>query len=369
MKVAIVHDWLINGGGAERHIYGVCRLFPKAPIYTSVYYPESSLAGFKELDVRPTFINKTPFFRRHHQWAVGLRYLAWRRLNLSQYDLIISSSGSEAKAVRTSPGQLHVNICYSPTHYYWSHYEQYLSEPGFGWLDSLVRIGLRIGIKPLRKLDLWASRQPDLMVANSTSVAERIERYYQRQSEVIFPPVKYPKESHRSSPRSGYVIVGRHVEYKNFTLAIEACNKLKRQLVVIGEGPQTAKLKSIAGPTIKFTGLVSEEEKFRYLASARGFIFPNEDDFGIAPVEAMAMGTPVIALAAGGALDTVIDGSTGIFFKDPTSASLQKALKQFEEHSFSAEKCRTRAEKFSETVFKKTFKQYLDNAWREFNGR
>lgn len=370
MKVAIVHDWLVNSGGAERHIYEVCKLFPKAPIYTSVYYPEATLSGFKEFDVRPSFISKLPFFRHRHQWALGFRYLAWRRLKLDDYDLIISSSGSEAKAVKTRKGQqLHINICYSPTHYYWSHYEQYLAEPGFSWLNPVVRAGLRLAIKPLRRLDVWAAQQPDLMVANSNTVAARIKRYYHRPSTVIFPPVKTPKTLPEPNTRQGYVIVGRHVKYKNFALAIQACNQLKSRLVVVGEGPETEKLKAMAGPTVEFKGLVSEEDKFKYLAGAEAFIFPNEDDFGLAPVEAMAVGTPVIALAAGGALDTVEDGKTGLLFSSPDIVSLVAAMKAFGCQSFSEKDCRLQASKFDDVVFRRVFKNYVDQAWRDFDGR
>ena len=369
MKVAIVHDWLINGGGAERHILEVCKIFPEAPIYTSVYLPDKTLPEFKKLDVRQSLVARLPFFGRHHQWAAGLRYLVWRRLNLTDYDVVISSSGSEAKAVKTAPNQLHINICYSPTHYYWSHYHQYLTEPGFGWLNPLARLCLKLFIKPLRQLDLWAARQPDLMIANSNAVADRIKRYYHRPSEVIFPPVSTPKRMPSPAKRSGYIIVGRQVEYKNFALAIVACNQLKRRLVVVGDGPQHQQLRSMAGSTIKFTGLVSEADKFRYLAVAKGFIFPNEDDFGIAPVEAMAAGTPVIALAAGGALDTVVNGKTGVFFDHATAKELKQAIRYFEAQTFSAETCQQQADKFNPSIFKQEFKSCLDKAWREFNER
>ena len=369
MRVAIVHDWLVNGGGAERHILEVCKLFPKAPLYTSVYFPERTLPDFKKVDIRQSFIAKLPFLSKRHQWAAGLRYLAWRRLDLSEYDVIISSSGSEAKAVKTNHDQLHINICYSPTHYYWSHYHQYLIEPGFGWLNPFVRLVLRVLIKPLRRLDLWAAQQPDLMVANSRAVAARIRQYYNRSSEVIFPPVKVSKQKLPQTRRSGYVIVGRHVEYKNFTLAIGACNQLKRRLLVIGDGPQTNHLKAMAGPTIEFTGLVSEADKFKYLASAKGFIFPNEDDFGIAPVEAMAVGTPVIALAAGGALDTVIDGRTGLLFDQATVTSLKQAIINFEKHEFSTQACQQQARKFNPLIFRQKFEHYVNKAWRGFNER
>ena len=359
LKIAIVHDWLVNSGGAEREALEVCRAFPGAPIYTSVWNKEGSLPGYKDIDVRTSFIERIPVLRSKHQLAFLLRAWHWRRLDLSEYDVIISSSGSEAKGLRTKGDQVHINICYSPTHYYWSHFDEYLESPGLGLLDPLARVGLRLLIKPLRAMDLWAARKPDHMIAISNAIKARIKKYYGRNSDVIFPPVDTTPAKTSRGGRQGYVITGRHVPYKRFDLAVAACTKLDRKLVVIGDGPETDNLKQQAGPGVEFVGYVSEQKKKQLLADAECFIFPNEDDFGIVPVEALAAGTPVIAYAAGGALDTVVPGVTGEHFEDQTVDGLVLAIKRFEKKKYTPADCKAQAAKFSAAKFRKEMQAYV----------
>ena len=384
LKVAIVHDWLINSGGAERQLAAVAELFPQSPIYTSVWRRSGSLAFFRDRDVRVGWPGRLPLIGRFHRLAVLARYLYWRRLRLDDYDLIISSSGSEAKCIKTRPDQLHVNICYTPPHYYWSHYRQHLRSPGLGLANWPARIVLFSFIKPLRALDRWAARQPDQMVAISNIVSDRIKRYYGRESTVIFPPVELPPVSkNKAIKRRGYIVLGRHVPYKNLDLAVLACQQTLRNLTVVGRGPDSRRLKRLAkaggglltwrlrrkvGQTINFAGHVSETEKQRLLVGARACIFPGVDDFGMVMVEALAAGTPVVALAEGGALD-VIDSSCGIFFRRPTVESLIGGLDRFEAAEFDPKDCRRRATKFSKRVFQTRFKRHIEKAWKEFDVR
>lgn len=377
LKVALVHDWLINGGGAERQLATIAELFPDSPIYTSAWRPEESLPVFKRRDIRVGWPGRLPLLGRYHRLGVFFRYLYWSRLKLDGYDLVISSSGSEAKGIRTGPDQLHINICYSPPHYYWSHYRQYLRSPGLGLASWPARLVLLLLIRPLRALDRRAAARPDRMVAISNIVAERIKRYYGRDSTVIFPPVELPPPGRpKAGPRRGYVALGRHVAYKNLDLAVLACQQTFRNLTVIGQGPDSRRLKRLArartglirrpGQTINFTGQISEADKRRRLAAARACLFPGIDDFGMVVVEALAAGTPVIALEAGGAVD-IVRPDCGLFFRRPTVESLIGALDRFEKIEFDPPAARRRARSFSAAVFKTKFQRYLTKSWQEFN--
>ena len=367
LKIALVHDWLLGRAGAERHFLAVCQLYPGATVYTSAYCPGKTLPQFADFNIKAGWVGRLPYFGRHHRTALFWRWLYYLRLDLTDYNLIISSSGSEAKAVASKGHQLHINICYSPTHYYFSHYRRYRANPGLGSLNFLAKIMLPVLVKPMRALDRWAARRPDLMVAISQVVADRIKHYYNRTSQVIYPPaIKTPAVLAKNRPRSGYLVIGRQVAYKNFDLAIEACNRLNRPLTVVGSGPESARLRRLAGDSIKFTGFVSELDKANLLKTARGLIFPGVDDFGIVMVEALAAGTPVIALAAGGALEVVEAGRTGIFFAKPTVTDLVAALLEFEQQKLSPRDCQLRARQFSQAKFKNDFQDFVEKSWHQF---
>lgn len=332
-KIAIVHDWLTNMGGAEPLVLEVHKLFPDAPIYTSVYDAEK-MQAFKDIDVRTTSLQtKLPEKLRykHVLWPT-FRAKAFRELDLSEFDIIISSSSAEAKAVRkTRPGQIHIAYIHTPIRYYWSHYEEFRKEFNFGALTPLIRPFIPYFVKKMRKLDLESVKDIDVFIANSTVTQQRIKEYYGKPSTIIYPPVEVAKfVPPPKGERSGYVVWGRHVPYKRFDLAIEAANQLGAQLTIASTGPDTERLKSIAGPTVKFVGRVSDEELVKLAQSSKAFLFPNEEDFGISAVEALAAGTPVIAYKKGGALDIVQDGETGVFFEEQTVASLVDAMRRFE---------------------------------------
>jgi glycosyltransferase involved in cell wall biosynthesis len=352
-KIAIVHDWLTNMGGAEPLVLELHKLFPKAPIYTSVYN-EEKLPAFQKLDVRTTPLQKLPKFLRykHTLWPV-LRPGAFKKLDLSEYDIIISSSSAEAKAVRkTRADQVHIAYIHTPIRYYWSHYEEFKSEFKFGILTPFIRPVIPFFVKKMRKKDLASVKDIDVLIANSSITQARIKKYYGRASTVVHPPVDVEKFTPKpGTQRSGYVAWGRHVPYKRFDLAIEACNKLGADLTIIGSGPDTARLKKLAGPTIHFPGRISDRELVKTVQSAKAVLFPNEEDFGIVAAEALAAGTPVVAYAKGGALDIVQDGETGVLFEEQTIAELINAIHRLDTMKFLPSTLHRKAKRFDKSLF------------------
>jgi glycosyltransferase involved in cell wall biosynthesis len=358
-KVAIVCDWLTGIGGAERVVLELHRMFPEAPIYTSQYDP-AKIDWFKDADVRTTWLQNLP--KGLKKFLPVLRARAFEKLDLSDYDLVISSSGAEAKAVKIGPKTVHVCYCHAPTHYYWSRYEDYMQHPGFGVFNPLARFGLRLLVKPLRKWDYRAAQQPTHMLANSTHTAAMIQKYYDREATVVFPPVDIERfEDLPAVERNGFVVAGRQTPYKRIDLAVAACTQLDLPLTVIGNGPEHQKLRKLAGPSVTFVTDASDQDVAGYFAGAEAFIFPNLDDFGITPVEAMAAGTPVIAYRGGGALDYVRPGKSGTFFDDPTVPSLVNALSSFNPSKYSSDDIKSVAREFSRENFVKTLQTVLDD--------
>ena len=342
-------------GGAERVVLAMHEAFPDAPIYTSVYEP-AKLPLFDGLDVRTTKLQNWPKpLRRLHKFFPMFRVRAFRDLDLSEFDIILSSSSAEAKQVRkTRDDQVHICYCHTPIRYYWSHYAEYKRDPGFGRLNWLVRLAMPFIVPPLKRADYQAAQDVDVFVANSTEVQKRIREYYGKSSVVIHPPVdaeRFTKLSKPLAKRSGYVALGRQVPYKRIDLAVAACTSLKLPLTVIGSGSEHDRLVAMAGPTVEFVTDATDEAVAAYLASARGFIFPTEEDFGIVQVEALAAGTPVIAYASGGSEDIVKDGEGGITFDAQDSISLQSALMRAEKSSFDPAKLQRIAKRFHRSLF------------------
>ncbi|MDO8335902.1 MAG: glycosyltransferase [Candidatus Saccharibacteria bacterium] len=364
LKVAIVHDWLTSMGGAEPVVLELSKLYPDAPIYTSVY-DAKKLPEFVDKDVRTTYLQKIlPSFVRykHVLWPV-LRSFTFRKLDLSEYDLIISSSSAEAKSVRKNPNALHICYCHTPIRYYWSHYDEFKREFNFGFLTPIIRPFIPVFVCWMRKKDLKSIKDIDFFIANSEVTKKRIKKYYGRDAVVVHPPVDTKRFIGKNNPnRNGYILWGRHVPYKRFDLAIKACNKLNIPLLVIGSGPDTERLKKIAGPSITFTGRVSDDELVTLAHSAKGFLFPNEEDFGIAAVEAMAAGLPIVAYEKGGALDIVEENVTGIFFKQQTVESLIAAIEKFETTEFSYNTLVQRSKRFDKTLFETKMRKIIADA-------
>lgn len=356
MRVAIVHDWFVQGG-AEKVVLELHRMYPDAPIYTSYCSPQWR----KKLgsNVITGYLQHWPFSKLRKLLPV-LRRFWFESLDLSGFDLIISSSGAEAKGIKVPEGTLHINYCHAPTHYYWLRYDEYMKNPGWGVFNPLGRAGLKLLVGPMRKWDLQAAQRPDYMIANSTYTKAEIKKYYGRTATVIHPPVEISQYlSGKAHERKGLVISGRHTPYKRFDLAIKACNQLNLPLNVLGSGPESAKLKKLAGPTITFKGYVSDVEVVELLQSAEAFIFPGLDDFGIAPVAAMAAGTPVIGYKDGGSLDYIIPRKTGLFFDEQSVESLTRALQDFPKHTFNHATIRREAEKFRPEVFTRAMQAFV----------
>ncbi len=368
LKVAIVHDWLTNMAGAEKVVLAIHEVFPDAPVYTSAYLPEK-MAPFKDVDVRTTFIQKLPFFRTKHKFAFLLRMIAFPRLDLSDYDIVISDTTAEAKGVKTKKtdgsGAFHLCNCNTPTRYYWSGFDDYMKQPGFGALNPLVRIALRILVVPLRKWDLKLSRQPDAWIGNSTEVSQRIKTYYNRDATTLFPSVEVEKFNLHTGKRHGFVIAGRQVPYKRFDLAVQACTQLGLPLTVIGKGDEHENLKRMAGPTITFIQ-ANDKELAEAYAHAEALFYPGKEDAGIVPVEAMATGTPVIAFGEGGVLDSVIDGKTGVYFKEQTVESMVEAIQRFQKKSFDPRLVHEHAQQFSKANFQKQLLRILEAEYTKF---
>ena len=360
MKVAIVHDWLTNLGGAERVAYELHQLYPKAPIYTSVY-DKTALPMFNDADVRTTYLQRFPFKHKHQLYA-SFRPRAFRKLDLSEYDLVISSSSAESKQVRVRDDAVHICYCHTPIRYYWSHYTEYIADPGMGPLNPFVRFVLPVIIPFLRRSDYNAAQKVTAFVANSNEVKNRIEKYYKRDSIVINPPVDVDRFLPKgTTKRSGFIIAGRQTPYKRFDLAVEACTKLGLELTVVGNGPENARLQRMAGPTVKFLTNVRDSEMPGLFHKAEAFIVPSLEDFGIVPVEAMAAGLPVIAFGKGGALDSIIDRKTGAYFKEQTVSSLSSTLKKFNRDDYKQSEIIDHAKKFSSERFRQEIKDYADS--------
>ena len=365
MKVAIVCDWLTNVGGAEKVLLAVHRLYPKAPIYTSQYSPKG-IDWFCDADVRTGWLRIFP--ARLRRFLGPLRQRWFSHLDLSQYDLVISVTGAEAKAVRV-PNGVHVCYCHVPTQYYWQMYDEYVAEPGFGILNPLVRFCFKALVKPLRKADFKAASRVDQFVTISEYAKDLITKYYKREAIVVHPPVEvesFQRGIHAEKKSDYYVTTSRQVTWKRLDLAVKACLKLKRSLVVVGEGPEHNNLVKMAGGSdlIKFVPLVGKDELANYLADAKGYLFPSMEPFGIAPVEALATGCPVIAFGKGGALDYIKDGLNGVLFDKQTVNSLAEAMLLFEKKKFDRAKISKTADGFAVEEFnngmRKVVKEVLD---------
>jgi len=356
MKVAIVHDWLV-GGGAERVVEELHKLYPDAPIYTSYCTPEWR----KKLDGK-VVTGWLQSLGKIRKFIPVLRIWWFTHIDLSGYDLVITSSGNgEAFGVKTTGNTLHVNYCHTPTHFYWRFYDQYLRNPGFGFFNPLARLGLKLLVKPLRAWDYKAAQRPDFFIANSGHIKNEIKQFYGRDAVVIYPPVDTKRfQKDKSLKRSGFVAASRLVPQKRNDIVVGAAKELKLPLTVIGSGPDLEKLKSLAGETVTFTGWAENDTVANYFASSEAFLFAAYEDFGITPVEALAAGTPVLAYKNGGALDYIKPGLNGDFFEVQSVPSLCAALQKFDPNNYLEAKIKASAEPFSQESFRKNFVNFID---------
>ena len=369
MRIAIVHDWLPLYGGAERVLEQMLEVFPEADLYSMVeFVPENQRAFLKGKQVKTSFIQKLPRYKTQYRNYLPLMPLAVEQFDMSSYDLVISSSYAVAKGVITGPNQLHICMCYSPIRYAWDLQNQYLNETGLnkGWKSPIARLILHY-------IRLWDNRTVngvDEWIAISKFIARRIHKVYRRDSSVIYPPVDFHGFSLATLKEDFYFTASRMVPYKRIDLIVEAFSQMpERKLIVIGEGPEFDKIKAKAGSNVQLLGYQPFAVMREHMQKARAFIFAAEEDFGIVPVEAQACGTPVIALRKGGALETVVEGQTGVFFDQQTPSSLKAAVERFEQMKFDPLLIRKNTERFSAERFRAEFKAFVDKAWTEFQDK
>jgi len=344
MKVALVHDWLNQVGGAEDVLAALVRLFPDAPIYTSLYDRARMPAAWRAWDIRPLWMDRLPGIHAHHQPYLPLYPLAFGGLDLSGYDVILSNKSGFCHGVRGRP---HLCYCLAPTRYVWQ-FDSYAAREQFGGATRRVIQPL---LSALRRWDYAAAQRVDQFVAISHDIQSRIATFYQRDSTIIYPPVETGRFAPASRNGDYFLVVSRLIPYKRIDLAVRACTELNLPLLVGGKGRDLDRLRSLAGPSVKFLGFVADDELPALMAGCRAFLFPGFEDFGITPVQAMAAGRPVIAFAGGGALDTVIPGVTGELFHAQTVGALKTALTTFDDARYSSAAIRTHALQFDSAVF------------------
>lgn len=356
LRIAIVCDFLTTMGGAENVVLAMHEAFPDAPIYTAVYNPEK-MPAFTKLDIRTSSLQKLPKkLRGYHKLLPTIAVKAMRKLDLSEYDIILTSSYLHGHQVTKSrPNQVIINYCHTPPRYYWSHYDLYRKNPGYGKLNPIIRTLMPLMIPRQRKLDLEAAKQVDVFIANSTETQKRIQQYYGRKSTVINPPVDVSRFTPARERGDHYVTIGRQLPNKRFDLAIAACTKLGLPLHVFGIGPLHDELVAIAGPSISFHtdrfGDASDEAVEKSLNTARGFIFPSDEDFGIVTVEALAAGAPVIGYAKAGTLDIVTSPEVGELFHHQTVDDVVAAIKRAEANTYFPSKLNRTARRFDKSLF------------------
>lgn len=348
MKVAIIHYWLVGMRGGEKVVEALGRLYPQADIFTHVYVPEAVSDELRAHRIQTSFIAKLPRADRHYKSYLPLMPLALEQLDLRGYDLIISSESGPAKGIVTPEGAIHICYCHSPMRYIWNMYHDYRESAG-----KFAKLAMPLMTHYLRTWDESSAARVDYFLANSSTVAARIRRYYRRESEVIHPPVAVNDFAPVPASERGdyHLMVGELVRYKRPDIAVRAFNAMKRPLVVIGGGEMLAELKAIAGPTVHLLGPQPFAQLRHHYARCRGLIFPGEEDFGIVPVEAMASGRPVVAFGKGGATETVIDGLTGVHFHDQSVEALIAATERMDEIDFDPDALVAHAQRFNPDRF------------------
>lgn len=364
MRVAVVHDYFANLGGSDTVARALYDLFPNAHLYTLLVYARNQEAQvLRRVPVRTSFLQHLPLAQRTHQPYLPLMPFAIESFDLQGYDVILSSSHTVAHGVIPPPNALHICYCHTPMRYAWDMERQYLSE-----MPALLRPFLQATLHRLRQWDVTAAARVDHFIANSNFVAGRIEKYYRRTATVIPPPVDTDFYTLQKTPRQEYYLAaGRLTGYKRVDLVVDAFQGMDKKLVVIGEGPERKRLQARAGANVTFLGAASREVLQNHYSSCRALLFPGLEDFGIVPLEAQATGCPVIAYGAGGVLDTVKDGETGVLFSEQTVASVRDGIRRFETLSFDEQRLRKHAEHFSRQQFDVRIKQYIEEKWHEFH--
>jgi glycosyltransferase involved in cell wall biosynthesis len=356
LKVAIVHDWLNQVGGAESVLEVLKELYPDAPVYTSIYWPQAMPDRYRQWDIRTSWLNRLPLIKAHHQPFLPLYPLAFEGFDLREYDLVISNKSAFCHGVITSPETVHVCYCLTPTRFLWD-YHNYVRHERINPMASALLSPMLPG---LRRWDRAAADRVDHFVAISETIRQRIRKFYQRDSLVIHPPVDIGRFAVEDSHDDYFLIVSRLIPYKRIDVAVEAFSLMGLPLKIVGDGRDRPRLEAMAKSNIEFLGRLPDEDVGRLLSRCRAFVFPGEEDFGIAPVEAQAAGRPLIAYAAGGALETVVDGVTGLFFREQTAESLAEVVTTFDEQAFDSMAIRRHAEEFNRESFKSKLDAFVD---------
>ncbi|MEX0934351.1 MAG: glycosyltransferase [Candidatus Saccharimonadales bacterium] len=360
-RIALVHDWLNQkAGGAEQVLAELADIYPDAPIYTMIYNPE--YFDYPRSRIHTSILQYMPkFLKQRSRYLLPLIPLAIRLWRFKGYDIVLSSSAAFMKNISTAKDTLHICYCHSPMRFAWDYWPDYLYEQNVGFIRKAAII---LMVKWLRWWDIRGVKRVDAFIANSKTVQQRILKYYQKESTVINPPTKV--KTLQAQEQDYYITLGMLTPYKKIDLAIEAFNQSGRKLKVLADGPDRPRLEAIAEDNIEFTGFVSSQEKDNIVASAKGLIFPNIEDFGIAPIDAMAAGTPVIAYGRGGVTETVIEGETGIFFHEQTPTAINQAIDRLETMSFDVTKLHQRAREFSIDKFHQSIKGFVDRKYEDY---
>lgn len=354
MKIALAHDWLTVMAGAESCLLNFCRIFKDAPVFTMVYNPNVISPEIKSHKIITSFLQRGRRIVTEHQKYFPLMPLASNLLNAKKYDVILSSSHCCIKGLRKKKGGIHICYCHTPMRYAWVCEDEYCKN-----MSPLKRFLVKRLLSYMRKWDYQQVKNVDYFIANSNIVKERIKQYYNRDAIVILPPVCCSRFAVAEKIGDYYLVFSRLVSYKRFDLAVEACSKLGKKLIVIGDGEERERLEKIADSCVTFLGYQDDETINKYAAECKALLYPGEEDFGIVPVEVMAAGRPVIAYGKGGVLDSVVDGKTGVFFKEQTVESLIDAIERFETMTFDPQEIRKHALTFDESVFQKRIEEFV----------
>jgi glycosyltransferase involved in cell wall biosynthesis len=359
MKIALVHDYLVQYGGAERVLESFVEMFPDAPIYTLLYDKDAMHGAFADKNIITSSLQKVPFARRRHRIFPPLMPSAIESFDFSQYDIVLSDSSSFAKGIITRPETLHISYVHTPMRYAWDDCQKYTSDFG---LPRIVERFVPFLMNPIRLWDYASADRVDCYIANSHFVARRIKKYYHKNTDVIHPPVSVENFSLSNIRKDYFLMVGRLITYKRHDVAVEAFNQNGLPLKIIGRGPEIDALRKKAKPNIEFLGRVDDKDLPQYYAECKGFIFPQEEDFGIVAIEAMASGRPLIAYCGGDIVEHMEENVHGVFFNEQTPASLMAAIDRFQDVSFDQQLIRAQAEKFDKAVFQRRMKDYVEKA-------
>lgn len=360
MRIALVHDYLVQNGGAEKVLAAFCELYPEAPIYTLVYSPKLMHGAFAGKDIRTSFLQKLPWAAGRHRAFPQFMPFAIEGFDLSEYDVVLSDSSSFAKGAITGPETLHICYMHTPMRFAWDDCQKYTRDFYF---PNLIKKAVPFFMNYVRVWDRASADRPDRLIANSNFVARRIKKYYKRDSLVINPPVDVGRFQISHQRDDYFLAAGRLMAYKRFDIVIKAFNELGLPLKILSRGPELKRLQKMAGPNIEFLGRVSDEDLRKYFSRCQAFIFPQEEDFGIMAIEAMASGTPLIAYRGGDIPEHMEEGKTGIFFERQTPEDIIGAVRKFKSADYDPEYIRNRVLKFDKSVFKARIKDYVESEY------